>query len=223
MASSYGRVFHQRFGTALFNRKLTNFRHIDNGEKYQGVLYSQQEIEQAVLCPKGVDWDIYLTPYFARFYKEAYFVGLIRNGHAWCNGWLRRGKSAANAGRTYHQIGQLMIDYQLSYGNRYTIVKFEDVINNPFQMANQMFSFAGLTPSKLDKLRLKSKRVVDKSGRHTARFGEVDRKYWFDQQQIHQFINPRINETQMNLLKDRDRLAFEKHANPILEYFGYRQ
>lgn len=204
----------------LMKRKLDNFQDIDHRYKYDGVPYTMEEINDTVLCLKSVNWDNYLTDYIANYFENYTFFGLIRNGYAVCDGLIRRGYSAKRAGKIYHRFGQQMIKDRGKY-DRYMILKFEDVLRDPFAMACEIFKFAGLEPPCLDKLRLKSKRVLSKTGMHISRFGKENRKYWFDKQTIQDFLKQNINEVQIKSLSKNDRLVFEKYAEPTLEYFGY--
>lgn len=206
--------------TFFFNLKMENFGHTENGCKYDGVPYSREEVKDTYLCLKGVNLDINLTDFFAKFYKKAYFIGLIRNGYALCNGWIRRGRTADEAGKMYKIVGQRMIEYHRKY-NHYFLLRFEDLIKDPFDMASKLFAFSELNPTKLEKLRLKSTRLLSVNGVHETRFGLEKVKYWFDSEQIALILDSNINKTQIELLRDRDRCTFEKHAKPVLEYFHY--
>lgn len=202
---------------ALYARKLANRGRTDT---YDGVPYTREDVEAAALCLKSVDDDIDLTEFFVRIYPEAAFIGLMRNGYALCNGWMRRGMSAAAAGRIYHRIGHAMIDRRRRLP-RYRIIRFEDVLHDPFGTAEILFGFVQVNPVTLDKLRLKSKRVLSEARRHEIRFGAEGRKYWTDRARIREILDPSIDEKQATSLTRQDRLAFAKHAGPILEHFGY--
>jgi hypothetical protein len=202
---------------ALHARKLANQGRTDT---YHGAPCTAEDLESAALCLKSVDDDIPLTGFLARVYPEAAFIGLMRNGYALCNGWMRRGMSAWTAGQTYRRIGEAMIDHQRRLP-RYRIIRFEDVLRDPFGMAEILFAFVQVDPVTLDKLRLKSKRVIAEDRSHAVRFGAEGRKYWVDRTQIRDILDPSIDDKQAASLTRRDRLAFAKHAGPILERFGY--
>lgn len=200
---------------------MENFGHPQNGYKYDGIPYSRDEVEKAALCLKSVNREIYLTDFFKNFYTKSFFIGLIRNGYALCNGWIRRGQTADEVGEIYKIIGQQMIEYQRRYEN-FILLKFEDVLKDPFVMANKLFRFLELDPICLEKLRLKSNKTISVKGEHETQFGEENKKYWLDSQQIGLILDSDINEKQIGLLKKKDLLAFEKHAKPVLEYFHYK-
>jgi len=218
--SPIGRHFDRLIQRALFAHKMENLTEADNRFKFDGVPYSAEEVENSVLCVKSVNLDASLTPYFARYYPHSTFIGLMRNGYAICNGMMRRGETAKRAGQVYRRIGRRMIEDHRAF-SRHMLLRFEDVLKDPFAVATELFTFAGLDPTRLEKLRLKSKKVLTGDGQHAPRFGEEDRKYWFDRSQIWQILDPGIDETQVQLLTRDDRRTFEKYAAPVLEYFGY--
>lgn len=192
----------------FFHRKLAG-----NRAKHGGTLCRRDRVKHSVLCLKSVDWDIDLTELFDTLYEQAFFVGLIRNGFALCNGWIRRGRTAGQAGKAYSNIGQKMIDYQLKY-SRYKLIRFEDVLNDPFGMASTLFEFAELEPTRLEKLRLKSKRVLRDNGNHEVPFGVEDRHYWFDSKQIDLILDRSVNDNQAKFLTDRIGIAYPSESTP---------
>lgn len=215
-----GAYFDEVIQNSLWTRKLGNFSDPDNRHKFDGVAYTAREVDEAVLCLKSVNWDTYLTEYFATYYPDTTFIGLMRNGYALCNGMIRRGDAAEKAGKVYRRIGERMIADQKKYP-RYKLIRFEDVLKDPFAMATELYEFSRLNPARLDALRLKSKRVLSQRGEHETRFGEEDHKYWFDRDQIWAILDEQVNETQASFLSKEDRLTFERHAQPVLDYFQY--
>lgn len=205
----------------LYVFKLRNLTHSDNRFKFEGVPYTKDEVRNSVLCLKSIAQDIYLTELLSRIYEECFFVGLVRDGFALCEGWGRRGLSPEAAGRHYREIGEKMIEDSQRY-KRYIIVKFEDVLRDPFGMASVLYKFAEVEPTKLEKLRLKTKKVLSPKGEHKTRLGEVGKKYWFTPETIHQIIVPDISNIQAQALSFADRSTFEREAKPVLDYFGYR-
>ena len=103
----------------------------------------------------------------------------------------------------------------------YKIIKFEDILKDPFQTATELYEFAKLKPTSVEKLRFKSKKILMKDGNHKVKFGKVDAKYWFDSKGIIDLINPNINEIQIQNLSNLDKKIFERETKSILEYFNY--
>ena len=200
--------------------KLRNFTSIYNRYKYKNIPYSLEEVKSSILCLKSVKNDIKLTHFLSQIYQNIFFVGLVRNGYAICEGWIRRGKSAKVSGFRYRKYCEMMINDSKRIKN-YKIVKFEDILKDPFQVASELYKFAKLKPTSLDKLRLKSKKIMMKNGKHNVAFGKLDAKYWFDNTSIVNLINPNINEIQIQNLSYSDKIIFEREAKQILEYFQY--
>ncbi len=221
----YDKPLGMRLAKALDNEfykmKLKNFGDPDNGTKYDGVEYSEEEVKNSVLCIKSLNYELYFNEIFQKYYKDLYFIGIIRNGYAFCDSWLRRNRTAFDAGLMYKFVGERMLEYQKTV-DRYKIVKFEDILNDPFGMAEELYKFCDLEPTSLDKLRFKSKKVLSSDGHHQVRTGEVNRKYWFDRENISEIIKTDIDEIQAGQLSNGDREAFEQNASSMLKYFGYK-
>ncbi|MCB0429393.1 MAG: sulfotransferase [Flavobacteriales bacterium] len=202
--------------------KILNATDEDNRFREEGVPYNRQEVENSVLCVKGVNEDIRMTGLLNRVYSEVYNIGLIRNGYAIAESWLRNGnRKAEEVGRYYRTYCERMLEDAQKYPN-YRVVKFEDMLAEPFRVGEELFSFASLKPETVKKLRLKVKRTLAEDGSHKARFGELNRKYWFGQEEIASVLQPGINRIQAGRLTPEQRAAFEKEAMPMLTYFNYQ-
>lgn len=207
-----------------FKFKLQNLTHPDNRFESEDVVYTEEKVEQSVLCLKSLDQDIDLTDFLARVYgkERCYFIGLLRNGYAVCEGWLRRGgkQTAREGGKIYRRYVEKMIKDSESYPH-YTLVRFEDILADPFGQAERLYRFAGLQPARLEKLRLKVKKVLSREGGHSPTFGEENQKYWFTRENIHDLLVPDISQVQAAALSLEDRNDFVKEAKHVLDYFGY--
>jgi len=204
----------------FYRFKLQNLASQDNRFKFEGVPYTKDEVENSVLCLKSISQDIYLTELISRMYKECYFVGLVRNGFALCEGWGRRGRSTEISGRHYRKIAKTMIEDSKKY-DHYIIMKFEDILRDPFGTASKLYEYTELEPTELEKLRLKAKRVLSKEREHKVEFGKEGGKYWFNRDTIRKKLVPNISDIQSQVLPSSDRKIFEREARPILDYFGY--
>lgn len=206
----------------FFNSKMRNFTDPNNRYKYEGVEYTREEVAEGILCLKSVNRDNFMNPLLAKMYGEenVYFVGITRNGYALCQSWVSRGESAARAGKRYKVYIERMIEDGERYPN-HTMVKFEDLLSDPFSVAEHVFEFAGLDPVRLEKLRLKPKKIMSKDGTRQTPFGEVKAKYWFTRETVGQILVKDIGKIQTNALVDEDRKAFEASAKPVLDYLGY--
>lgn len=200
--------------------KLKNYTNRYNRFKYENIPYTLEEVKNSVLCLKSVKTDIKLTNFFSRIYEDIFFIGLVRNGFALCEGWIRRGKNAKVSGIRYRKYCQTMIEDTKRIKN-YKIIKFEEMLKDPFKMATILYDFAQLNPISIKKLRLKSKKILRKDGNHHVKFGKLDAKYWFDFKNINDLINTDINKVQIQSLSKSDKLIFENEAKSILKFFNY--
>ena len=200
--------------------KLKNINSKDYKYKFENIEYNSSEIKKSILSLKSVDLDVYLEDFFIKTYPNIFSIGLIRNGYALCESWMRRGMTPKKAGKRYRIIGEKIIKDSKKYDN-YIIVRFEDVVKEPFKIANEIFEFCQLQPSKLNKLRLKAKKIINEEGEQKCRYGVEDGRYWININEVNKFINQKINDIQKEKLSKQDLKEFEIYAKPILQYFKY--
>ena len=215
-----GRLVQQQIDQLFYRWKLKNLGHRDNGMKEDGVPYTAEEVKRSVLCLKSTNFDIGLIDCFQRMYSDVYCIGLVRDGYSLCNGRVRRGQSAEVAGQQYRQIGQQMIE-RAADTDRFLLLRFDDVLKDPFGTAERLYAFCKLQPLSVPKLRLKSKRVLTANRKHEPLFGEENRKYWFDRAAISGVLDSNIDQVQASQLSPEDLARFEKHALSVLECLGY--
>ena len=99
----------------------------------------------------------------------------------------------------------------------------EDILTDLFTMSSNLFKFAELEPQKLEKIRLKSKKVVKSSDVHEVSFGTKDKKYWFTADQISQILDPEINTKQISNLTSEQIKEFNSIAEHQISEFGYKK
>lgn len=206
----------------MYKYKTMNMDFSGNREKSDGILYTEEEIKGSVLCMKSLNDDVLLTQLLDSIYEEVSFIGLVRDGYAVCEGWIRRGTPPEVAANLYRRICGKMIEDSRKMAN-YRIVKFEDIIRDPFGWANRLFSFAGLIPETLEKLRLKSKKILKSDGAHQTEFGSENEKYWFDENSIRQALDPEISMRQKRSLSPSDHHVIGSICGDILNLFDYSE
>ena len=104
---------------------------------------------------------------------------------------------------------------------RYKIVRFEDIIAAPFEMARLLYAFVDEEKSDIQKLRIKAKKTLDPEHTHTHRYGDLNRKYWFTHETIGDIIRYDINQVQQKELSEQDRKDFLKEAKEAMQHFSY--
>jgi hypothetical protein len=206
----------------LFKFKLQTLEHPDNKFIAEGKLYTNEQVVNAVLCLKSVNYDIFLTDLLLRVYPDLYFIALARSGYALCDGYIRSGGTATEAGILYNRIAEKMKRYA-DLIPHFKMIKFEEILQRPFDVAEKVFAFVDVYPQRLEKLRLKSKKVINTQNEHRVTFGTENRKYWFDRSMINQILDPSVNQTQIERLPNSTIDEFSRTASPALKFFGYER
>ncbi len=204
----------------LFKFKMDNLNHVDNRYSSEGELYTKGQLKNCALCMKSVNEQMIYTDVILKTYPDLYFIALTRNGYALAEGYIRRGMSASDAGKIYNRIYE-EIKRLSNIISKYKLIKFEDVVEDPFGISKELFQFVDVNPKALKKLRFKSKKVVSEQGKHKIRFGEEHRKYWVDEDNVSNIIDKKIGEKQIRLLSSKDIKSFNREAKSALLYFGY--
>jgi len=217
--SFLGHIIGYIYDKIFYKYKKKNFTDPHNRFKYENIPYSKKEVKNSVLCLKSVHNDILLTNFLSRIYNDIFFIGLVRNGYALCESWIRRGKDAEYSGLRYRKFCEMMIKDSKKYKN-YIIIKFEDILKNPFEMASKLYKFTKLEPLSLEKLRFQAKKILTEEG-HRIKYGKERAKYWFDSESINDLIDPNINKIQIQKLLEWDRKIFEEKTRSILKHFNY--
>lgn len=215
------RLSHHIIDYQLYRYKLKNLYKPDNMYKYEGKVYTKKEVADSVLCLKSVDKDIFHTDLLLEVYPNMHIVFLVRNGYAVAEGHSRRGVSIQESAKNYASIGRYMKEIITRY-DRCTIIKFEDILADPFNISSNLFRFLGFKLQKLEKIRLKSKKVIQNSDKHEVSFGIKDKKYWFSRDQITQIIDPEINKKQISTLTSDQIKEYNNIAGKQLAEFGYK-
>ena len=204
----------------LFRYKMQSLRHPDNRYVDAGALYSRQQMERSALCLKSVNDDIHATQLLVNVYPDLYFVALARNGYSLVDGYVRRGRTVREVAHLYHQMSTEM-QRCASIVPRFIMIHFENVIQRPFEVARDLFTFVDVQPCDLEMLRLKAKRTINDRGEHGVAFGSEGRKYWFSRNSIDRILDPSIDQTQMARLSGKVLDEFNREAGSALEFFGY--
>lgn len=203
--------------------KMANLNDPFNKFKTEHEEYTREELDRCNLVLKGVtsanSFELRHTEFLNAVYPAAYNLRLIRNGYAVCEGWTRRGSDARKAGLMYRKFGERIIE-DSSVLENYKVLRYEDLIADIFGVTEQLFLWTGEDTS-LQKIRLKTKRVVKADGSHEEIFGKADHKYWVSAEELGRFIDVKINEKQIAKLSSEDIRKFEAEAAPVLRHFGY--
>lgn len=217
-----GKIIGHLLKMRFHSLKVSSIQDNDHNESYPGQKYTVKELENTIVCLKSIGTDYLLNDFIASQYNTAHFIGLVRNGYAFCNGMERRGHEPSQVAKLYNQYVGFLQNQKTSCPN-YMIVRFEDLVSEPFSIASQLYDFLHLNPKKLDKLRLKSKRVLSPNGDHTIRHNKHEGKhYWFDEHEIKQFLDKGVNDVQTEALSQKAKDIFTAYCGDKMEAFGYK-
>jgi len=209
---------------SFMDRKQLNLKDDDNKYKNESELYNEQEIANATLCLKGVSnnslWDIQYSDLIYDSFASVYFIYLVRHGHAVCESWLRRGVTAKKAGYYYARFFDEILNQTKQYRDS-IVIRFEDVLKEPFVTSYKLFEFAHEVPHQLPKLRFKSKKMIQQDNSYDVSYGELNSKYWFNKQNIHNFLMKDIGTLHQDRLSSANRKSFDLEAKSVLNYFNY--
>lgn len=204
----------------LYNYKMLTLGHPTNIYKTEDERFTEEEVSRSTLCMKSVNDDIFLTDLLIKTYPELYMIGLVRSGYALLDGNIRRGKSVRETAVLYNRITNEMRTYEKRL-SRYKMIKFEEVLRNPFDMGAKLFEFAEMEPTRIEKIRLKSKKLIKSNSEHGVAFGRLNKKYWVSRSEIRDILDLDINKRQAQRLKPEMILEFNAVAGESMKYLGY--
>ncbi len=181
-----------------------------------------RQIVESRLVSKNVNGVVLTTPLFAEMYPDAIFIGLVRNGLALAEGFIRRGWTAERIGKMYEIICQQMIKDEKNNDN-YFLVRFEDLIEDPVKEIANIYSCMGLDIKKVSKYRLQAKKSMTSNGTRDYSFGgETDREIkWFKPTDLHKGIRRDVNQNQIARLEDREKFTFLRLASKSMSDLNY--
>lgn len=220
MRGRRGRIARWWVDRSFHQAKLAALDHEDLQFKSPGEVYTKDKASSCTLALKSIDGGIRLTDGLLHVYPNLAIICVVRNGYAVLEGSLRRGLDPEVVGRRYARNGARMVELSLRH-RRTRIVKFEDVLREPFNAAERMYEFVGLPKHDTGLLRLKAKGVIDDTGSHNPRFGQLDRYYWISRDEISTAVDPRVDDRQALRLDRSSIEAFLRHAEPVMDHFGY--
>ena len=197
--------------------------HHDHLNRYKepGERYSPEEVDRARLLGKTLDGTVQLSDTLRAVDSACHFVGLVRHGFAVCEGHVRRGRAAADAGRLYQSVIDRMLA-DASGDPRYQIVRFETLVAQTWTTMQSVFRGLGLEPSAVRYVRLQHRRRMNQAGEHKL---DGDREWevrWLAIRELDQVVDPEIDDHQIRLLSASDREAFLREAGDAMERLGYR-
>jgi len=188
--------------------------------KTEDILYTREDLANCRLLTKGLNGIVFTVEMFCEMYPDAVFIGLVRNGLALCEGYIRRGGTAEKTAHIYKSVAERMLKYQAEMLN-YHIVRYEDMVTHPLKSIYKIYKHAGLDVKQLNKIRLQSKRVMNHCGKRNLLKGSDRQVFWYKLSDLHQHIKPDINEHQIRQLSVDDKAKFLSIAGGSMEKLEY--
>lgn len=190
--------------------------------KTEDEIYTLEEVTQARLAAKNNNGLAFLSDMFYQMYPEATFIALIRDPIPLYESYKRRGisKSPTHFMRFYATLVERMMADSERLPN-YHLVRFEDLLTQPYQMVVQLYQWATLDLSKLKKVRLKAKSHLQSDGQHKSNFQE-GQHYWFEPDQLHNILEPEINRYQVDHLLPDEKEQLLSGLGRLREQLGYQ-
>lgn len=172
----------------------------------------------ACKCVNGV---VLATPLFAQMYPDATFVGLVRNGLAVCEGFVRRGWDARRFGRMYQTICTRMLA-DANQLDAYHIIRFEDLMADPASTVAEIYNLADLDITMTQKFKLQAKKSMGQNGQRTYTFGSREKAVeWYQLHELSQYLRQDVNDNQISRLSPADKSAFLDEAEVVMCALGY--
>ncbi|MEX0660706.1 MAG: sulfotransferase [Candidatus Woykebacteria bacterium] len=203
----------------LYREKLKALHESKNLWKSPELYYTKKELKQARLTFKAHNGLIFLNDMFREMYPDAKFICIVRNGLSVIEGQMRRGRPLTEMANLYNEVGKLML--KNSNNEDYLIVRFEDIIEKPLKMINQIFEHCGLDISDCEHFRLQHKSLVGKNGK-TKFKGAYDRQLvWYTKNELENHFDTSVNKNQLNRLHEEDLKKIKDIVGDTLLKLGY--
>jgi len=204
-----------------------------NREKRPGLRYSASEFPSLRICTKLVSsWEtdplrkllrrndaLKYLPLLRRTYAQVAVIFLVRNGLAVADGWGRRGAPVQTAASWYRHYVGCYEDYVSANPGQALIVRFEDILEDPFRLAARIYAEIGLETAPAQDLRIAVKPTIHanlavaNTTRKTKRW--IDRHNWRD------YIDVGINEAQIARMHPQQRQQFVSVTDDVMRKYGY--
>lgn len=193
----------------------------ENYRKGQQGRYSLNEVAQSRIVVKNVNGVVMISRHLEKYYPDAVFISIIRNGYALCEGFLRRGWDARIFGEMYQTVSDAI--WKDSRENpKHLVVKFEDLVEDPGAMLEKLYDHAGLSKSELHFFRMHAKAAMRQDGTRDYLFGGGDRQeIWLPLDEFEHYFMRDVNQNQISQLREEQKRDFLEAAQKAMDMWGY--
>lgn len=195
---------------------------VDTHNRYisENIEYKKEELKDCRLLTKGLGGIAFTVDMFSEMYSDAIFLGLVRNGFALCEGFVRRGFDPKDVGYMYKTVASQIIKSAAERAN-YHLYYYEDMVENPLEFMKKIYTATRLDSDEVKKVRLQSKGIMQSDGKRVHLKGRDREVFWHEKADLHKFIKNDVNQNQIRQLKQKDREKFLSVAGGVMEELGY--
>lgn len=191
-----------------------------NRYKFENTEYTEEELKDCRLLTKGLGGIAFTVDMFNEMYPDATFLGLVRNGFALCEGFVRRGFDPKDVGHMYKTVATQILKSTAEMEN-YHLYYYEDMVKSPLEFMENIYTATGLDSDEVKKVRLQSKGIMQADGKRVHLKGRDREVFWHEKADLHKFIKNNINQNQIRQLKQKDRDKFLSEAGGVMDELGY--
>lgn len=204
-----------------------------NREKRPGVRYQSGEFPSLTVCTKLVSsWEtdplrkvlrrndaLKYLPLLERTFGEVRTVFLVRNGLAVAEGWRRRGAPIIDAAHWYRRYVLRYEAYVAQHPGKAMIVRFEDLLADPFEVAGRVYRALDLDGPPPETLRIAIKPTI-RANRDVVNTTQKT-KLWVTRQNWREHIDATINDAQIAAMSAGDCERFVEINRDLMARYGY--
>ncbi len=207
----------------LYLNKLRTLADPEMRYKFEDEVYTLDEVQKARLTCKNNNGLTFLSDILLDMYPDATFFALVRHPLALYESYQRRRfiTSVSEFVGFYRRIAERMVQDRQRYSN-YHLIRFEDILAQPIDILRQVYSQANLPLDRIRKVRMKAKAHFNQDGQHTSQY-TVGQHYWFTFDQVSTFLEPNINDYQIDRLGRAEREAILQGTAGIRQILGYAE
>jgi len=191
-----------------------------NRWRYEGVEYTRAQLAACRMVTKSVNGLVFTTEMFRKIYPDAVFFAMVRNGLAICEGRGRRGSSVEKSAEVFNRVAGEMLACSERLPN-YHLVHYEDMVNDPARVLREIYARAGLEVPDVPKVRFEATATIGSDGVHRVQKGDERQGLWYAIDDMHEHMQPGINENQIARLEPADRDLFMSLAGDTMKRLGY--
>ena len=204
----------------LYHGRFTAMVETHNLYKSDSERYTREDLAGCRLLTKGLDGIVFTAQLFHEMYPDARFFGLVRNGLAICEGYVRRGATPEMFGNLYNVVGEKMLEVSEKIPH-YHILRYEDMVADPVTFLRKVYPLADLNIDEVPKFRVLTRPITDKDGKRVLMKGEFRQVLWYPLNELKASIRSDINENQIRQLGAENKARFLSVAGKTMEKLGY--